>query len=136
MNHPSVRASPEAVAFIVEHAGRVFVWANNAGMRHVKLHPPAEPVEFKQLPCDGFEFNVATDIADPVFWKVVLRHLPHRHVDALFDGDQPYLAGPMGTDGRIRAALLRLAEQVAASQLRVASDELVEVRRRRSLSGC
>jgi hypothetical protein len=86
---PRVRASFDAVAFIQEHGGRLFVWASDAGIRHVKLHPPDQRIDFKQLPCDGFEFNVAVDIPDPGFWKVIFHRFPTRHVDALYDGDEP-----------------------------------------------
>jgi hypothetical protein len=30
-------------------------------------------------------------------WKLVLRHIPHRHVDALWDGWEPGISSPPGT---------------------------------------
>ena len=36
----AVVADPEAVAFIAEHGGRLYVYADGAGMKHVKTAPP------------------------------------------------------------------------------------------------
>jgi hypothetical protein len=84
-----IRATPEAVAFIQDNGGRLFVWIDAASLKHVTLHPPEQEVDFKQIPCDGFEFNVHVEIAEAVWWKVVLHRFPRHYVGALWNGSMP-----------------------------------------------
>ena len=94
-----VEASTDAVKFIRDNGGRLFVWADDDGLKHVKLQAPDHPVDFKQIACDSFDFNVAVDIAHASFWEIVLHHFPHRYVDALWDGWAPAVGGHGGLGG-------------------------------------
>jgi hypothetical protein len=78
------------VAFIVEHGGRVYVWADASGLKHVATEAPeAHPASFDRITANGFALYVATDMMRPKTWNVELRHVPRRHIDVLWDGDQP-----------------------------------------------
>src|SRR5437763_5994372 len=83
---PVVIAEPDAVEFIVEHGGELFVWADDAELKHVRVERPDNDVTFAEVPADGFSLHVDREIEPPIEWKIVLRHFPHRHVDALYDG--------------------------------------------------
>jgi hypothetical protein len=86
----AVEAEPEAVAFVVEHGRRLYVWADGSGLKHVRTTPPDDSAtSFEEVSAKGFRLFVATDIQKPKTWNVVFHHLPHRHVDVLWDGDQP-----------------------------------------------
>ena len=85
----AVEADPDAVVFIVEHGGRVYVWADAGGLKHVSTEAPNREVRFDRLTASGFHLYVATDMTRPKTWNVKLRHIPWRHVDVLWDGDQP-----------------------------------------------
>jgi hypothetical protein len=86
----SVVADPDAAQFIAEHGGRVWVYADGAGMKHVKTHVPHDlSLQFEQIDGDGFQLLVESDLMQPETWNVVLHHFPHRHVDVLWDGHQP-----------------------------------------------
>jgi hypothetical protein len=86
----SVVADPEAVLFIVEHGGRLYVYADKAGMKHVKTEPPHDPsIRFEQIEADGFLMYVEDDLNPPGVWNVKFHHLPYHHVDVLWDGRQP-----------------------------------------------
>jgi hypothetical protein len=86
----TVVADPDAVRFIAEHGGRVYVYADRAGMKQVKTEAPHDPsLQFEQINGYGFQLFVETDIVRPETWNVKLRHLPHQHVDVLWDGRQP-----------------------------------------------
>lgn len=86
----AVVADPEAVQFIAEHGGRVYVYADGAGMKHVKTNAPHDTsLQFEQIDGDGFQLFVECDLVAPETWTVVLRHLPLRHLDVLWDGGQP-----------------------------------------------
>jgi hypothetical protein len=88
-----VVADPEAVAFIAEHGGRLYVYADAAGLKHVKTETPDDPsIQFEQVPADGFAMFVETDIVQPETWNVKFHHLPYHHVDVLWDGHQPGLS--------------------------------------------
>jgi hypothetical protein len=92
-----VEADPEAVRFIAEHGGRVFVYASEAGLKHVSTDAPADTgMRLEQIDGDGFQLFVESDLAQPETWNVVLRHFPHRHIDVLWDGHQPGGYGPRG----------------------------------------
>jgi len=59
----SVVADPEAVSFIAEHGGRLYVYADAAGLKHVKTEPPREAsIRFEQIEADGFLMYVEEDI--------------------------------------------------------------------------
>jgi hypothetical protein len=95
----AVSADPEAVAFITERGGRLYVYADGAGMKHVKTERPREAsVRFKQITADGFVMYVQDDVAEPETWNVKFHRVPYRHVDVLWDGEQPggvAVQGPM-----------------------------------------
>jgi hypothetical protein len=79
-----VQASLAAIAYIQEGGGRLFVWADDHGFVHTKLHPPDTPVDFERHWCDGFEFNVDKTISPrrTPTWYVVFHRFPWRHVEA------------------------------------------------------
>ncbi len=99
MAEPRIIADADAREFIVEHGGNVYVWVDDASLKHVHLDPPSHEVEFETFPAEGFTFHQDVGIAEPpVEWKVVLRHLPTRHVDALWDGWEPGVSDPLDVD--------------------------------------
>lgn len=86
----AIQADPDAVTFIVEHGSRLYVWADAGGLKHVSTTAPDErELRFDRLSAPGFHLYVATDMTRPKTWNLRLRHLPRRHVDVLWDGDQP-----------------------------------------------
>jgi hypothetical protein len=86
----AVVADPEAVSFIVEHGGRLYVYADKAGLKHVKTEPPQDSsISFQQIEADGFLMYVEDDITHPKTWNVKFHHAPYHHVDVLWDGQQP-----------------------------------------------
>jgi hypothetical protein len=93
----SVVADPEAVSFIAERGGRLYVWADDADLKQVHTEPPAKAqISFDQIEADGFMLFVASDIQKPETWNVRFHHLPWHHVDVLWDGHQP---GPVVPGG-------------------------------------
>jgi hypothetical protein len=88
-----VVADPEAISFIADRGGRLYVYADVAGLKHVKTHPPDDPsITFIQIEADGFVMYVANDIERPKTWEVRFGRFPFHHVDVLWDGHQPGLA--------------------------------------------
>jgi hypothetical protein len=91
-----VLADPEAVSFIAERGGSLYVFADRAGLKHVKTEPPGDhSIRFKQIDARGFVLYVEDDIYEPITWMIKFRRLPYHHVDVLWDGDQPGLAAGM-----------------------------------------
>ncbi|MDP9285726.1 MAG: hypothetical protein M3P41_12375 [Actinomycetota bacterium] len=88
-NDPEVVADADVVDFISDHGGEVFVWADGAGLKHVRVERPDNDVNFLSIPAEGFRLLVDSEIDPPTEWKIVLRHFPHGHVDALYDGVSP-----------------------------------------------
>lgn len=80
----------EAVSFIAERGGGLYVWADDGGLKEVKTEPPNDrSISFDQIEAEGFILFVATDIKKPETWNVTSHHIPWRHVDVLWDGHQP-----------------------------------------------
>jgi hypothetical protein len=86
----TVLADPKALSFIAEHGGRLYVYADSAGFKHVKTETPRDPsIQFEQVQADGFVMFVETHIVQPETWNVKFHRFPYRHVDVLWDGRQP-----------------------------------------------
>ena len=81
-----VEASEQATEFIVEHGGRLYVWADDAGFGHASPEPPDGPIQWSEHPAEGFTLFQDTSIGEPDWWKLEFHHLPHRHVTAIWDG--------------------------------------------------
>lgn len=85
-----VVADPEAVSFIAEHGGQLYVYADAAGLKHVKTQRPHDgSLQFEEIEADGFLMYVEADLDHPDVWNVKFHHLPCHHVDVLWDGRQP-----------------------------------------------
>jgi hypothetical protein len=83
-------ADPEALSFIAERGGRLYVYVDAAGLKHVSSQRPHDDsIRFKQIEADGFLMFVEDDIQEPNTWNVKFHHLPYHHVDVLWDGHQP-----------------------------------------------
>jgi hypothetical protein len=82
---PRVVVQPEAAAFIHANGGRVFVWADHSGMKHVRLRPPTDPIVWDETRVEGIDLLVDSSIAQPKVWALVLRRFPRQHVEALWD---------------------------------------------------
>lgn len=79
----------------MQHGGRLYVYADKAGMKHVKTEPPRDPsIRFQEIQADGFLMYVEDDIEPPKTWNVRFHHLPHHHVDVLWDRRQPGFGVP------------------------------------------
>jgi hypothetical protein len=53
------------------------------------------PVSSNSCRCRAaFELNVDASIVEAPRWKIVLRHLPFKHVDALWNGSEPHVIQP------------------------------------------
>jgi hypothetical protein len=91
-----INASPEAISFITERGGRVFVWATVhgccRGMRYTVLdadtHPPARPMRpFERI--DGEYFTVFLSVGNrlpPEELVVEMRGRWRRRVEAFWNG--------------------------------------------------
>jgi len=90
----AIVADPQAVSFIADNGGRLYVYADASDLKHVKTAPPADAaIRFKQIEADGFTLYVEDDMVEPQTWTVVFHHLPWPHVDVLWEGRQPGLSG-------------------------------------------
>jgi hypothetical protein len=86
----AVVADAEAVSYIAARGGRLYLYADASGLKHVKTQPPSDPaIHFKQIAAVSFLFYVDDDIEEPAIWDVKFRRLPYPHVDVLWDGHQP-----------------------------------------------
>jgi hypothetical protein len=90
-----VVADPKAVSLIKAHGGRLYVYADAAGQKHVQTEAPNDSsIRFRQIEADGFVLNVDEGIKHPELWSVTLSRIPHHHLDVAWDGhpENPHLA--------------------------------------------
>jgi hypothetical protein len=86
-----VVASPEAVAFVRERGGRLYMWPHSTGCcgpvlwLESSLEPRADR-EFRRVPADGFELYVPAGMREPEELEIALRRFPRRHVEGYWDG--------------------------------------------------
>jgi hypothetical protein len=88
-----VVASPEAVAFVRERGGRLFLWPQADRCCRVatwRLRSSTEPREdrtFRRVPAEGFELYLPADLTrEPEKLEIELRRFPRRHVDGYWNG--------------------------------------------------
>jgi hypothetical protein len=87
-----VVASPEAVAFVRERGGRLFVWPYRSGycgsvMRLRSSTEPAPDREFRRVPAAGFElYFPARMTREPAELEIDVRRFPRRRVEGYWDG--------------------------------------------------
>jgi hypothetical protein len=84
-----VVADPEAVSFIATHGGRLYVYADASGRKHVETKAPENlSLRFESVKADGFLMHVQVGIEHPDAWRVKLRQVPHHRLEVLWD-DHP-----------------------------------------------
>lgn len=95
-----VVANDETRKFVAEHGGKVYIWIHESGLKHVATHPPEDdPTDWDEIDGDGMTLFVDTEIQEPTsHWRIVLKHFPLKHVDAIWDGWEPGISNP-GEDG-------------------------------------
>ncbi len=92
---PRLEADPDAVALVRRKGGRIFLWIDGAGVKHISTHPPRRRVVFDVLQAEEFALHVDREIAAPEVWTVVRRRLSLVGVDVLWNGEKgPAVEGP------------------------------------------
>lgn len=89
-----VVASEEAVAFVRERGGRLFLWPTWTrccrSLGTWRLESSTEPKDdrtFRRVPADGFELYVPANMTrEPEELEIELRRFPRRHVAGYWNG--------------------------------------------------
>ena len=92
---PTLDIPADAVEEIARHGGCLYVWADGAGMKHTGYQPSksAAAKEWVQLDAAGVRVCVDGGIPPPTTWVIALRHVPYRHVTAIYNGYVPSWRG-------------------------------------------
>ena len=86
----SVIAEPNAVSFIAERGGFLYVYTVGDGLKQVRTEPPGDSsIRFDQIEAEGFVMYVEDALGRPDTWNVKFHRWPYPHVDVLWDGHQP-----------------------------------------------
>jgi hypothetical protein len=72
---PQVVADPSTAAAIVRAGGRLFVWADDTGFKHVSTIAPYDLRQFNAYPGDGFTLLADAGVYPPRHWIVTRRRL-------------------------------------------------------------
>jgi hypothetical protein len=88
---PELLIHPDAVDLIREKGGTVYLGADGAGMEHIHFRPPHGRDDvggWTELEADGVRVFVDPGIEPPDRWVIILHHLPYRHLQALWNGEE------------------------------------------------
>ena len=86
-----VVASEEAVAFVRERGGRLFLWPQRSGYccPNWRLQSSTEPDpgrQFHRIPIDGFELYLPVHMREPEELEIGMRRFPRRHIQGYWNG--------------------------------------------------
>jgi hypothetical protein len=87
-----VVASEEAVAFVRERGGRLFLWPQRTSYccpnwRLRSSTEPDENREFRRVPTEGFELYLPRHMTrEPEKLEIEVRRFPRRHVEGYWNG--------------------------------------------------
>lgn len=89
-----VLADPKAASLIQAHGGRLYVYADASGPKHVQTEAPNDPsIRLTPIDADGFLMYVQDGIKHPATWSVTVSHIPHQHLDVVWEShpEHPHL---------------------------------------------
>jgi hypothetical protein len=72
---PEVIADAKTAAAIASAGGRLFVWADDSGFKHVSTIAPYENRHFDEYPGNGFLLLADSTVYPPRHWMVTRRRL-------------------------------------------------------------
>ena len=86
-----VEASPEAIGFVQEHGGKLYVWAKIARCCHgasTTLQTSSEPGErsFRRVGAEGFELYLDARLREPDELVIETSGRRRKHVHAYWNG--------------------------------------------------
>jgi len=82
----NVVADPKAVSLIKAHGGRLYVYADESGQKHVQTEAPNDPsIRFKEIEGDGFLMYVQESLKHPELWSVTFSRIPYHRLDVVWD---------------------------------------------------
>jgi hypothetical protein len=86
-----VEASPEAIRFVEEHGGRLYVWAKRSRCCHGSitfLETSSEAGErpFRRVDAEGIELYLDARLGDPEELVIETKGRRRKHVHAYWDG--------------------------------------------------
>jgi hypothetical protein len=86
-----VEASPEAVGFVREHGGKLYVWAKRARCCHgsiTYLETSSEPGErpYRRVDAEGIELYLDARLAEPEELVIETSGRRRKHVHAYWNG--------------------------------------------------
>jgi hypothetical protein len=61
-----------AAAFIGEHGGQVYIWADLDGLTHVRTAPPKRGGDWSQQHVKGVVVNIDASAGEVTRWKIIL----------------------------------------------------------------
>lgn len=89
-----IEASEKAIEYIVEHGGKLYIWADESDLGHASPRPPADPIDWIEYPEEGFTLYQDASIGEPDWWRVEFHRLPLPHLTAIWDGGRFGAVGP------------------------------------------
>ena len=89
-----IKASEKAIEFIVEHGGKLYIWADESEFGHASPRPPDAQIDWIEYPEEGFTLFQDSSIGETDWWEIEYHHLPYRHLTAIWDGGRFGAVGP------------------------------------------
>jgi hypothetical protein len=78
-----IRVSRDAAEFVSAHGGVLYVWVSEAGLLHTATLPPEGRHDWHRERRNGIECAFAPSVGEVSDWRIELRRVPRKHVEAI-----------------------------------------------------
>jgi hypothetical protein len=81
----SIELTARATDALRKRGSHLYIWADQAGMIHVRTKPPSKSANFETVERDGLAIHIESEIKPPTRWVITHTRLPWPHFNALYD---------------------------------------------------
>ena len=109
VEYPHVQLTPGAAVALRGHDSSLYIWADKAGLLHVRRRRPSARIDYEVFSDAGCSIHVDEGVAPLKGWCVIRRRLPLPHFAVL-----PNVGAglPPGLDNEISGAVERIFDQL------------------------
>ena len=78
-----IRVNEDAAQFVMARGGVLYLWLSEAGLLHTTTTPPRDSHDWHREKRNGVELAFAPSVADASDWRIELRRVPRKRVEAI-----------------------------------------------------
>jgi len=78
-----IRVRKDAARYVEARGGSLYLWVSESGLLHTATDPPADTSDWHREKRSGIELVFAPSLAGATEWRIELRRLPRRRLEAI-----------------------------------------------------